>query len=41
MFSEQGAGRQKPETLTEVYMLQFKAMPELQHCFLFMGDMTV
>ncbi len=33
MFSEQGAGRIRAEILTEVYMLQFKAMPELQHCF--------
>lgn len=33
MFSEQGADRIRTEILTEVYMLQFKAMPELQHCF--------
>lgn len=41
MFSEQGFARTTAEILTEVCVLQFKVMPELQHCFLFKRDKTV
>lgn len=40
MFSEQGFARTTAEILTEVCVLQFKVMPKLQHCFLFMRDKT-